>query len=156
MVLSLSNLHTYTKGRRKRVGRGNASGHGTFSTRGQKGQRARTGGRKNLRRRGLKQFLQQIPKLRGFKSFHVKYQLVTIDALQHKFDNGEVVDVRKMATAGLCRVGQPVKVLAAGKVTKKLTVIAHTFSAQAREAITGAGGTATTIVLPVRGKKKKQ
>ena len=67
---------------KKRVGRGNASGRGTYSTRGQKGQRQRAGV-SNLKRLGMKSQLLQTPKVRGFKSDKPKNQIVSVKAINN-------------------------------------------------------------------------
>ena len=86
--MSLS-LHTIkpSKGaakKRKRVGRGNASGHGTYSTRGLKGQKSRSGV-SGLKRLGLKMTLSRIPKKRGFKSPKAKNQVVNLTDINENF-----------------------------------------------------------------------
>ncbi len=66
-MITLSNLQPKigSRHRRKRVGRGNASGHGTYSGRGIKGQRSRSGGKKGLKLKGLRHNIKNFPKLRG-------------------------------------------------------------------------------------------
>jgi len=71
----------------KRVGRGNASGHGTSSTRGGKGQTARSGGSRGLARLGFRRLMQSTPKLRGFKSLNDKPIVVYISDLEKYFDS---------------------------------------------------------------------
>lgn len=155
MALHLSNLRAHPRKKRKVVGRGNASGHGTTATRGQKGQRARTGGRKNLYRRGLKMFLQQLPKSRGFSSFHAKHAAVNLGDLEKKFSDGAVVNKRMMVSSGLIPdAGMLVKVLGGGTLKKKLTVYADAFSASARDAVTAAGGRAVVSQSPRTDKQK--
>ena len=68
--------------RKKRVGRGNASGRGTYATRGLKGQRSRSGGKGGLKLRGFKQSLQKVPKLRGFKSPNPANQTVSLGTIE--------------------------------------------------------------------------
>lgn len=146
-------LHTLqpavgSKKRRKRVGRGNASGHGTYSTRGIKGQRARTGGKKGLRMFGIKTTIQNIPKHRGFKSHHQKLQLVNLDALERIFESGTEVTLEALSTRGLISdQKRPVKVLGRGTLTKSLQISAHAFSKRALEMIEQAGGKGKLIPL---------
>ncbi|MFH1236260.1 MAG: 50S ribosomal protein L15 [Parcubacteria group bacterium] len=143
MVLELHTLSRTFDKKRKRVGRGNASGHGSYSTRGQKGQRARSGGRRGLKRRGLKQFLHQLPKRRGFTSPYGKLATMNLGQLDQAFQNGDTVTHRLLISKGLIRASsRGVKVLGAGKFSKKLTVIADGFSESARSTITKAGGSA--------------
>jgi large subunit ribosomal protein L15 len=141
MTITLSNLKSHAHKQRKRIGRGNASGHGSYSTRGQKGQRSRTGGRKGLRRRGLKQFLLQIPKRKGFKSLAIRPAIVNIGELEKVFKDKEIVDRDALQKAGLINKSEyKVKILGTGQLTHKLTVQANSFSKSAKSAIIKAGG----------------
>ncbi len=141
MSLHLSNLKSYLRKKRKVVGRGDGSGHGTTAGKGSKGQRARSGGRKNLYRRGLKMFLQQLPKSRGFSSFHPRHVAVNVGDLEKKFDSGSVINKSRLVAVGLLAdTQQTVKILGGGTIKKKLVVAADAFSHSAREAITKAGG----------------
>jgi large subunit ribosomal protein L15 len=149
MTINLSNLKPKAGSRKRivRVGRGNASGHGTFSGRGIKGQRARSGGRKKLARRGLKQMLQQLPKTRGFQSIHENNTVVNIGELQEKFAAQSKVTPETLRRAGLIRKAEFVKVLGTGTLKNALQVHAHAFSATAKTAIEKAGGSATVIPI---------
>lgn len=141
MSLNLSNLKPAVGSAksRRRVGRGGK--RGSYSGRGMKGQKARSGGRKGLKALGFKQTLQRVPKKRGFRSLRVKLPVVNLAALDQKFADGELVDVKKMIGAGLAAKGtKSVKVLAQGQIQKKLTVVAAAFSAPAKKAIEAAGG----------------
>jgi len=141
MVLSLSNLKSFKQKSRRRKGRGDGSGRGTYSGRGLKGQRSRSGGRKNLKRKGLKQFLQQIPKSRGFKSMYPSFEVVNIRDLNNKFEKGEIITLNKMLKVGLINTKvKGVKILGQGKLNKKFIVQAHSFSKSAENAIKKAGG----------------
>ncbi|OGY46626.1 MAG: 50S ribosomal protein L15 [Candidatus Buchananbacteria bacterium RIFCSPHIGHO2_01_FULL_47_11b] len=145
MSVSLHNLKP-NKGsikKKKRVGRGNASGHGTYSTRGQKGQRSRAGGSGGLFRRGITQLLRNKPKLGGFTSPYPKLQAVNIGLLERTFESGEVVTAKKLLEKNIIKSVKPgIKILGDGKLTKKLTVQAAAFSKTAEKAIVEAGGTA--------------
>jgi large subunit ribosomal protein L15 len=146
MSITLSNLRAHPHKSRKRIGRGTGSGHGTFSTRGQKGQRSRTGGRKNLKRRGLKLYLAQIPKRKGFKSLSIRPAVVNIADLEKKFESGSMVNLQTLRRANLVGLDQhTVKILGTGKLTKKLTVQVHGFSKSAKDAITKVGGNTQLI-----------
>lgn len=143
MELTLHNLKIPqgAKKKRKRVGRGNASGHGTYSGRGQKGQKARSGGKKGLKRLGLRQFLRSKPKIGGFRSFKPKRAIVNIGQLEKKFKDGEIVDSQQLINKNLIKDDKNgVKILGEGKLNKKLTVIANAFSESAKKAIIKAGG----------------
>ncbi len=146
MSLSLSQLKSVKHKKIKRLGRGDATGHGTYSTRGQKGQRARTGGRKKLKRRGLKLFLLQIPKRKGFKGLKQRPFVVNLKDLESRFADGSLVNPSRLVQVGLVASQQgEVKILGDGQLAKKLNVQAHGFSKTAKDAIIKAGGTAQLI-----------
>lgn len=121
--MSLS-LHTIgpNKGatkKRKRVGRGNASGHGTYSTRGQKGQKSRSGV-SGLKRLGMKKQLLQIPKTRGFKSGQAKSQVVSLAQINNNFKDGAAITPKSLLAKELIgTIKLPVKVLGGGELRIK-------------------------------------
>ena len=127
---------------RKRVGRGEGSGHGKTSGRGTKGAGARAGAKAMLGYEGGQNpILARIPK-RGFNNanFRTTYQVVNVCDLE-AFDADARVDVSAMEGRGLVRPGGgPVKVLGKGELSKKLTVIANAFSASGEQKIAAAGG----------------
>lgn len=122
--MSLS-LHTIRPARgsarnKKRIGRGNASGHGSYSTRGQKGQRSRSGGRNKLKRLGFKQILAATPKNRGFKSAKPKNQVVNLKDLNENFSVGAKINPVSLLRAGLVQTVQKnIKILGQGQLTLK-------------------------------------
>jgi len=129
---------------RKRKGRGPGSGTGKTAGRGEKGQKARSGGSVHPRFEGGQMpLIRRIPK-RGFKSINrVEYQVVNVRDLS-RVDGDVSPDTLK--GAGLIRsLRKPVKVLGVGEVEKKVSVSAHAFSASARSKIEAAGGTVTVI-----------
>lgn len=120
-MLSLSNLKP-TKGstkNRKRVGRGNASGHGTYSTRGMKGQKSRSGV-SGLKRLGMKSMLLNIPKKRGFKSLNEKDQVVNLFELNTNFKDGANVTPASLKKAGLIDASGSTTIKILGKGELKL------------------------------------
>lgn len=128
----------------KRKGRGPGSGNGKTAGRGQKGQKARSGGNVHPRFEGGQMpLIRRIPK-RGFKSLNrVEYQIVNIRDLG-KVD-GDVAP-ESMKAAGLIRsLRKPVKILGVGEVDGKVAVTAHAFSGSARAKIEDAGGSVTVI-----------
>lgn len=141
-------LHTLpaTKGRKKkRLGRGNASS-GNYSGRGMKGQRSRSGGKGGLKLRGLKQSFMAVPKKRGFTSHHPSNQAINLYQLESSFENDATVDAAVLLKKGLItRTDKPVKILAKGKLTKRLNVKVTSASEAAQAAITAAGGTFEAI-----------
>jgi len=151
--LSLHNLKPQPGSRKKsvRVGRGNSSGVGTYSGRGLKGQRSRSGGKGGLKLLGLKNLLRNKPKIGGFKSLKPKDIPVTLAQLQKNFNDGEIVNVAKLRAKSLIPRGKvTIKILSTGELTKKLTVVSHGFSESAKLAIEKAGGKAQAIIRPVK------
>jgi large subunit ribosomal protein L15 len=143
MTITLNKLTNKGRGLKKRkiVGRGNASGHGTYSARGMKGQRSRSGGKRGLKLKGLRFTLLRLPKFKGIKSLQPENQVVRIFDLVKKFTDGDIVNAASLKEKGLIkRVGLPVKVLSAGDLNKKLTVQNCFVSAAAKEKIEKAGG----------------
>ena len=145
-------LHTLTnrpgaRHRRKRLGQGESSGHGKTSGRGGKGQTARSGS--SIRpgfEGGQMPLIRRIPK-RGFNNarFAVRYIPVNLEAL-NRFEDGTRVDQALLRETGLANgTLKRVKVLGDGALTKKLTVVAHAFSASARAKIEKAGGACELI-----------
>jgi len=127
--------------RTKRVGRGIGSGHGKTSTRGHKGQKARSGGGIRLGFEGGQMPLQRrIPK-RGFTNiFRKEYAIVNVQDL-NCFDDGSIVTIELLQAAGLInKVNAGVKILGDGELDKRLTVQVHKCSRQAQEKITARGG----------------
>jgi large subunit ribosomal protein L15 len=137
--------------RRKRIGRGRATGHGKTSGRGTKGATSRSGWSfRASYEGGQKPFYQRIPK-RGFSNaqFADEYHVVNLKALEARCENGSEVTVASLAKMGLVRNTQlPLKVLGEGELTKKLHIKAAKFSAAARTKIEGAGGSITEITRP--------
>jgi large subunit ribosomal protein L15 len=132
---------------RKRVGRGNASGHGTYSGRGLKGQKSRAGRKPKLGfEGGQTRLIKRLPHRRGFTNlFRVEYSPVNLRDLQQFAPGSEVTPQLLKDRRVLRSLRRPVKVLALGRLTKPLTVKAHKFSASAREKIEAAGGTAVEL-----------
>lgn len=133
---------------RKRVGRGNGSGHGSTAGRGDKGQNSRAGGGKGPGFEGGQNPLHmRLPKLPGFKNrFRTEYSVINVSRLEDRFSAGDVVDIDSLFAAGLIKSKQaPVKVLGDGELSKKLTVKVDKISAAARQKVEAAGGTVETL-----------
>jgi large subunit ribosomal protein L15 len=140
---------------RKRVGRGEGSGLGKTAGRGQKGYGSRSGAKDRARFEGGQMPIHmRMRKLRGphmkksmpFEPFRTHTQAVNIGDLEARFDKGAEVTLDALKAKGLgTRRDIPVKILAKGEISKDLTVHAHKFSATAREAIEGAGGTCVVV-----------
>lgn len=129
--------------RRKRVGRGNGSGHGTTAGRGQNGQLSRSGGGKGAGFEGGQTPLaMRLPKLPGFRNINrVEYAPVNVSRLDEKFADGDTVNAESLVAAGIIKnVNVPVKVLGNGEISKKLTVAVDKVSKSAQAKIEAAGG----------------
>jgi large subunit ribosomal protein L15 len=135
---------------KKRLGRGNGSGLGTYSGRGGKGQTARTGG--NVKpgfAGGQTPLYRQMPKYRGFNNPNrVTYQVVNVGDL-NCFDDGAEINAQTLLGKKLIgSLTGPVKILGNGELTKKLHVTAERLSASAREKIEQAKGSYTELTAP--------
>jgi len=132
---------------RKRVGRGNGSGHGSTAGRGDKGQNSRAGGTKGAGFEGGQTPLaMRLPKLPGFKNRNrVEYSVVNVSRLEEVFAEGDTVDTESLIAKGIIKnASSLVKVLGDGEITKKLTVKVDKVSNSAKTKIEGAGGTVET------------
>ncbi|MFC6294281.1 50S ribosomal protein L15 [Lactiplantibacillus daoliensis] len=128
---------------RRRIGRGDSSGQGKTSGRGQKGQKARGKVRVGFEG-GQMPLYRRIPK-RGFTNINRKeFAVVNLDGL-NRFDDGAEVTPESLKEAGLVKKSAAVKILGNGKLDKKLTVKANKFSETAVKAIEAAGGKTEVI-----------
>jgi large subunit ribosomal protein L15 len=142
MSLELSNLKPAHGSRHKykRMGRGNGSGKGTTAGKGTKGQRARQGGRKGLRQIGMKRMIQSTPKLGGFAALAKKDATLPVSIL-NKFNAGDTLTVALLAKKGLIpHAAAQVKLVAGGKLSKKINVRGINVSAEAKAQIEALGG----------------
>lgn len=130
---------------RKRVGRGDASGHGTTAGRGTKGEKARSGGLK-AGFRGMSSRNQRLAKRRGFTNiFKVEYEVLNLDRLA-RFESGSTINPEALEAAGLIsRRGRPVKILGDGDVQVPLHLQDVKASASARQKIEAAGGSVAIV-----------
>ena len=133
---------------RKRVGRGDAAGGGSYAGRGLKGQKSRSG--KGVRpgfEGGQLPLIKGLPMKRGFNNrYKTYYVLVDLDTLRERFAPQTRVTPELLHGLGLVRrTGLPVKVVGDGEVGHALTVVAHKFTASARAKIEAAGGSAEEI-----------
>jgi large subunit ribosomal protein L15 len=135
--------------RRKRLGQGEASGHGKTSGRGGKGQTARSGSSIRIGFEGGQMpLIRRIPK-RGFNNARhtTQYLPVNLEAL-NRFDDGSRVDETALRNAGLANGhAAGIKILGAGELTRRLTISAHAFSASAKAKIEAKGG-ACELIAP--------
>src|SRR3989344_9704714 len=114
--------HKNSTKRRKVIGRGLGSGHGTYSGRGAKGQKARSGSSIPVGFEGGRMPLQrQIPKMRGFRSMHPKSVVLNLDDLNEKFNSGEKVNPKILFNKGLVKsASEEIKILGGGEIKKAL------------------------------------
>lgn len=136
-----------SKRSRKRVGRGDGSGHGTYSCRGCKGQKSRSGGGVGLRfEGGQTPLVKRLPAQRGFTNiFKIDYALVNLHRLRI-FEEGIEVTPQRLLDAGLVSsLKKPIKVLGDGELQRPLVVRANKFSQTAKKKIEASGGKAEEI-----------
>lgn len=146
--MKISDLAPYpgAKKKEKRIGRGPGSGHGKTSTKGHKGQAARSGGTKPPGFEGGQQpLIRRVPK-RGFKNiFRKEYAVVNLSRLD-QFAADTVINPEFLYQAGIIKkTSENVKVLGTGALTKPLVIAAHKFSEEALKKIQAAGGRAEVL-----------
>jgi large subunit ribosomal protein L15 len=133
---------------RKRVGRGDSAGGGSYAGRGMKGQKSRSG--RGLRpgfEGGQNPLIKGLPMKRGFNNrYKTYYALVDLDTLQERFEANAQVTPELLHQMGVIRRTKlPVKVVGDGELQQPLTVAAHKFTASARAKIEAAGGSVTEL-----------
>ena len=132
---------------RKRVGRGDGSGHGTYSGRGCKGQKSRAGYKMRPGFEGGQlPLIKRLPRKRGFTNiFRTEYNVININKL-NVFEAGSEVTPESLVAAGIVKsLRHPIKILSDGDINHPLTIKANKFSAAAKAKIEAAGGTAEEI-----------
>ena len=137
-----------SKGREKRIGRGEGSGHGGTSTRGHKGAQARSGYSRKLGFEGGQMPIQRrLPKFGFTNPNRVEYKGINVATLQALAEARSltVINIETLREAGFINKNQLVKILGNGDLTVKLEVSANAFSKSAIAKIEAVGGTATTI-----------
>jgi large subunit ribosomal protein L15 len=158
--MSLTELKSKVgKKARKRVGRGNGSKMGTYSTRGMKGQSARSGGR---RRPGFEggqtPYFMKMPKLKGFKNPNrVEFQVVNIGDL-NQFEDGSEITIENLLVKNLIsKKDRPVKLLAGkGELEKKVTIVVHKASKAAIAAVEAKKGSVQLLTQPEAAKPETE
>ena len=147
--MNLSNLSPSPeqKKNRKRIGRGPASGQGTTSGKGNKGQNSRSGG--GVRpgfEGGQMPLARRLPK-RGFSNakFKAVYDVINLDRLVEAFEGQNSISLEDIYARGLAKNGAAVKILGRGEISVALTIEAHKFTASALEKIQNAGGEAKAL-----------
>ena len=157
--MDLSNLKPSqgSKHPKKRVGRGHGTGQGVQAGRGHKGAKSRSGFKfKRGFEGGQMPLHRRIPK-RGFHNpFRTEYVVVNLDVLEQRFDADTVITPELLLEARLIHNSRlPIKVLARGDISKRLTVRAHKFSGKASEKIAAAGG-AAEVLQPAQAESKEE
>ena len=135
------------KKNRRRVGRGDGSGKGTYAGRGLKGQKSRSGkGPMTKFQGGQLSLLKRLPSIRGFNNiFRQEYSVVNVDHLS-LFPEGSEVTPELLVQVGFVKdLREPVKVLGRGEIDVAITVSAQRFSEAAKRKIEAAGGTVTVL-----------
>lgn len=132
----------------KRLGRGEASGHGGTSTKGNKGQQARTGYQRKMAHEGGQMPIQRRVPKRGFKNINrVEYKVFNlgqIDQLVEKYNIQEFT-LENLYTNGLISQTDRVKILGNGDITSKLTFKVNAISEKAKQSIEAAGGSVEIV-----------
>lgn len=148
--MNLSNLKPAAGSvkQRKRVGRGEGSGHGGTSTRGHKGAKSRSGYKRKIGFEGGQMPLQRrVPKF-GFKNRNrVEYKGINLDTIQELIERKSMSAVTPeiLVENGLAGKKDLIKILGRGELKSKVDVTAHKFSSSAQKAIEDLGGALTTI-----------
>ena len=147
--ITLANLEPTPGSRRRpiRLGMGEGSGTGQTATRGQKGQRSRSGDGKLVGfEGGQTPLLRRIPK-RGFTNgkFKVVYQVIDLASLERVFKNKAEMSIEDFRIHGLIKGRKPVKILGDGELKRAVKVSANAFSASAKTKIEKAGGKAEVV-----------
>lgn len=139
---------------RKRVGRGDGSGHGTYSGKGSKGQKSRSG---NKMRPGFEggqlPLIKRLPRKRGFVNiFRIEYNLVKVGQLGIFEPESEVTPEKLLAAGMIKSLKQPIKILADGDIGHALSVKANKFSTSAKAKIEAAGGNVEEVGFAAKTK----
>ncbi len=143
-----------SKRSRKRVGRGDGSGHGTYSGRGCKGQKSRSGYKMSRGFEGGQlPLIRRLPRKRGFTNiFRTEYSIVNVGKLS-MFEAGSEVTPERLVVAGVVKsLRHPIKILAEGDINHPLVVKANRFSAAAKAKIEAAGGKVEEVEYATRAR----
>ena len=140
--MQIHEITTAKRPKKKLIGRGGK--RGTYSGRGNKGQKARSGGNVNpLFEGGRSSLVERMKKLRGFKSIHPKKNIVSLAMIEKQYESGEVVSVetlvaKKLVKESLAKRG--IKLLSKGNLTKKLTIASGILISESAQAVIEAAG----------------
>jgi len=143
-----------SKKQRKRVGRGDGSGHGTYSGRGCKGEKSRAGYKMSRGFEGGQlSLIRRLPRKRGFTNiFATKYSIVNVGKLSMFEAETEVTPERLVVAGAVKSLQYPIKIVAEGDISHPLVVKAHKFSAAAKAKIEAAGGKVEEVEYAARAR----
>lgn len=140
-MFNLNTLKPAKGSKKKKRDLGRGGKRGTFSGRGSKGQKARSGGRHKLKRLGMRRLMQETPKLRGFKSRTIKPAILNLETLTKKFQaNDKITPEILLEKKILKNIKNGVKILGRGEINFSLEIANCTVSASAKEKIEKSGG----------------
>ena len=138
--MQINTLKVKIQKKKRRIGRGGKKG--TYSGRGMKGQKSRSGANVNpIFEGGRSTLIEHLPKVRGFKSHRPKNQVVDLEKLEKYFQDGDIVNPQSLLAKKLVdNIKTPVKILSDGQITKKLTIEKCLVSKNAKSKVEAAGG----------------
>ncbi|HPA25670.1 MAG TPA: 50S ribosomal protein L15 [bacterium] len=140
-MFTLNTLKPAKGSKKKKRDLGRGGKRGTFSGRGSKGQKARSGGKHKLNRLGMRRLMQETPKLRGFKSRQIKPEILNLETLAKKFKANDKISPEVLLENKLLKnIKNGVKILGRGEIDFKLEISNCEVSANAKEKIEKAGG----------------
>jgi large subunit ribosomal protein L15 len=144
--------------RKRIVGRGQGSGRGTTAGKGNKGQKSRSGGKTYIGFEGGQMPLYRRLAHRGFSNYPFKkeWQIVNLGEIEKRYETSETVDQASLFKKGLVKNSSPVKILAMGDFSKKLSFKVAAVSAQAKEKIEKSGGDVTVNPPLEKARPKKK
>ena len=131
---------------RKRIGRGTGSGRGGTSTRGHKGDKARSGAKEKRHFEGGQTPMQRRLPKRGFQNINrIDYVPLNLSQLEKLAQQSDVINVESLQAAGFAKTTDKIKVLGNGKLTSKVNITVHAISASAQAAVEAAGGSVQLV-----------
>ncbi len=155
MALNLSNLRPAKGSKRKAKTIGRGGKRGSYSGRGMKGQKARSGGKSGLKRLGMRQLMERTHKVRCFQSLVAKPAVVSLGTLNKNYQDNETVSPANLAEKKLIKTAKNgAKILSDGQIKIKIKLTGCLLSAKAAEKITAAGGEITPVVAKEKIAKK--
>jgi len=154
------NLHAPAGANKKKkiLGRGQGSGKGTQAGKGHKGQKARSGGKTYVGFEGGQMPLYRRLAQRGFSNYPFKqeWQIINLGEIEKRYEAGETVDHASLHKKNLIKGNAPVKILANGDFSKKLSFKVDGISAAAKEKVEKAGGDVNVIPAPEKARPKNK